>query len=301
MKAVRGGVVTMNTVSVKTVVNGIDAITERRDARRIFAAPAFIVGAVLLFIISTAATIYGCASMTAMAGMPMPSGWTMSMTWMRMPGQTWPGAAAAFIGMWSAMMVAMMLPALLPILSRYRQAIEQSAMHWALPTALMGAGYFFVWTLLGIIIFPLGSAVAALTMHHEALARAVPLAAGAVVVLAGALQFSAWKARHLACCRQAPLHAQKIAAHSPIASGNSTAWRYGVRLGIHCCYCCANLTAILLVIGVMDLRAMAMVSLAITAERLAPARVCVVRLIGIVSVAAGLSLSARALGFECWI
>jgi hypothetical protein len=32
------------------------------------------------------------------------------MAWMRMPGQTWPGAAASFLGMWVVMMVAMMLP-----------------------------------------------------------------------------------------------------------------------------------------------------------------------------------------------
>jgi hypothetical protein len=30
--------------------------------------------------------------MSAMGEMPMPGGWTMSMAWMRMPGQTWPGA-----------------------------------------------------------------------------------------------------------------------------------------------------------------------------------------------------------------
>jgi predicted metal-binding membrane protein len=34
------------------------------------------------------------------------------MAWMRMPGQTWPGAAASFLGMWVVMMVAMMLPSL---------------------------------------------------------------------------------------------------------------------------------------------------------------------------------------------
>jgi len=40
----------------------------------------------------------------------MPGGWTMAMAWTRMPGQTWPGAAASFLGMWVVMMVAMMLP-----------------------------------------------------------------------------------------------------------------------------------------------------------------------------------------------
>jgi predicted metal-binding membrane protein len=31
-----------------------------------------------------------------------------------------------------------------------------------------------------------------------------------------------------------------------------TAWRHGVRLGLHCGYCCANLMLILLVLGMMD-------------------------------------------------
>jgi predicted metal-binding membrane protein len=41
-------------------------------------------------------------------------------------------------------------------------------------------------------------------MGEPAVARAVPIAIGVVVLAAGALQFTAWKARHLACCREAP-------------------------------------------------------------------------------------------------
>jgi predicted metal-binding membrane protein len=54
--------------------------------------------------------------------------------------------------------------------------------------------------------------------------------------------------------------------------------------------------AILLVIGVMDLRAMAVVGTAITVERLAPSGERVARGIGAVVVAAGLFLIARAAG-----
>jgi hypothetical protein len=43
----------------------------------------------------------------------MTGGWTMSMAWMRMPGQTWPGAAASFLGMWVVMMVEGASPCLL--------------------------------------------------------------------------------------------------------------------------------------------------------------------------------------------
>ena len=64
----------------------------------------------------------------------------------------------------------------------------------------------------------------------------------------------------------------------------------------HCSHCCAGLMAILLVIGVMDLRAMAVVAAAITVERLAPAGERVARAIGAVVVGAGLVLIARAAG-----
>jgi predicted metal-binding membrane protein len=81
-----------------------------------------------------------------------------------------------------------------------------------------------------------------------------------------------------------------------LPADSGTAWRHGLRLGLHCSYCCAGLTAILLVVGVMDLRVMAVVTAAITLERLAPAGARVARAIGVVVVGAGLLLIARAAG-----
>ena len=150
----------------------------------------------LLFAVSAAVTIIWCASMSAMGEMPMPGGWTMSMAWMRMAGETWPRSAASFLGMWVVMMVAMMMPSLVPMLWRYRQAVD-------------GTG--------------------------ETL-----------------------------------------------------------RLGLHCGQCCAGLIAILLVVGFMDLRAMAVVGTAIAVERLAPTGERIARAIGAVVVGAGLFLIARA-------
>src|ERR1043165_8216103 len=74
-----------------------------------------------LFAASTALTIAWCNSMSAMRDMPMPGGWSMSMMWMRMPGESWPAGAMQFIGMWIVMMIAMMLPSVLPMLWSYRQ------------------------------------------------------------------------------------------------------------------------------------------------------------------------------------
>ena len=222
----------------------------------------------------------------------MPGGWTMSMAWMRMQGQTWLGAAISFLGMWVVMMVAMMLPSLVPMLWRYRRFIGGTGgtRHLGFPTTLVAAGYFSVWTLWGVIAFPLGAGLAAVEMQQPALARAVPMAVGVVVLIMGALQFTAWKARQLACCRRALTCGCTPPAHV------RTAWQYGLRLGLQCSRCCAGLTTILLVTGVMDLRAMAVVTAATTVERLAPAGEHVARVIGAVAVGAGLCLIARTTG-----
>jgi predicted metal-binding membrane protein len=251
----------------------------------------FIGVSALLFAASTAVTIVWCASMSAMGRMPMPGGWTMSMAWLRTPGQTWPGAAVSFLGLWIVMMAAMMLPSLVPMLWRYRQAVGRTGetrLAWL--TALVGAGYFFVWTMFGLAAFPLGAALAAVQRQHPAVARAVPITVGVAVLIAGVVQLTAWKARHLARCREAPGHRRTLPADT------RTAWRHGLRLGLHCSHCSAGLIAILLVIGVMDLRAMAVVAAAITVERLAPAGERVARAIGAVVVGAGLFLIVRAAG-----
>ena len=229
--------------------------------------------------------------MSAMGTMPMPGGWTMSMAWMRVPGQTWPCAAASFLGMWVVMMVAMMLPSLVPTLLRYRRAVgETSDTGIGRLTALVGVGYFFVWTVFGTIVFPVGVALATIEMQQPALARAAPIAVGVVFLIAGSLQFTKWKTRHATACREAPRRGGTLPA------GADTAWKHGLRLGLHCTQCCAGLMAILLVIGVMDLRAMAGVMAAITVERLAPAIERVARAIGTVVVAAGLLLITHATG-----
>ena len=252
---------------------------------------AFVGVSALIFATSAAQTIAWCGPMSAMRGMPMPGGWTMSMLWMRMPGQTWPEAAASFIGMWVVMMVAMMLPSVAPTLWRYREAMGRTGetrRGWR--TAQVGVGYFLMWTVFGMAVFPVGVALAALEMRQQALAGAVPMAVGVVVLMAGGFQFTARKAHHLACCRETPGRSRTLPADA------GSALRHGLRLGLHCSYGCAGLTAILLVIGIMDLRAMAVITAAITAERVAPAGERVARAIGAAAAGAGLFLIAQAAG-----
>jgi predicted metal-binding membrane protein len=245
----------------------------------------FLAVVALVILASAAVTISDYISMSTMPGMEMPGGWTMSMTWMRMPGQSWAGAAAAFLGMWTVMMVAMMAPAVTPALLRYRQAVGVcAASRLGRLTTFVALGYFAVWTLAGIATFPVGMALAELTMQVPAVSRAVPIIAGCTIILAGALQFTAWKAGQLHCCRTTPIYRP---------ADSSTAWQHGWRLGASCVRCCAGLTAILLVLGVMDLRAMTLVTLAITAERVAPAGQRIARVIGAMAIVTGLIQLAR--------
>lgn len=252
--------------------------------------PAFFGTSALLFVVSATVTVVWSASMSAMGDMPMTGGWTMSMAWRPMPGGTWSCAAASFLGIWMVMMIAMMLPSLLPMLWRYRQAVaRRGETRLGGLTALVAVGYFLVWTAYGMAVFPLGAALASIEMQVPAVARAVPPAVGVVVVIAGALQFTAWKAHHLACCSETP-------GRDCTLPNLGTAWRHGLRLGLHCGCSCASLMAVLLVIGVMDPLAMAVVTVAITVERVAPAGGVVARIIGAIVIGAGLLLIARAVG-----
>jgi len=106
--------------------------------------------------------------------------------------------------------------------------------------------------------------------------------------MAGALQFTAWKARQLGCCREVPGHGRTLPADA------GTAWRRGLRLGVQCSYACAGLTVTLLVLGVMDLRVMAFATAGITAERLAANGKHVARAIGAIVVLAVMFLTATA-------
>jgi predicted metal-binding membrane protein len=193
--------------------------------------------------------------------------------------------------MWVVMTVAMMLPSLTPMLWRYRQAVGRAGgTQLGRLTAVTGVGYFSVWAVVGVVAFPLGTALAAIAMRDPALARAVPVIVGMVVLIAGLLQHTRWKARHLEFCRE------PSGDGGTLPAGAGAAWRHGLCLGAHCTHSCAGLTAVILALGVMDVRVMVAVAAAITAERLAPNGERAARTIGVVVVAVGVFVIARTAG-----
>lgn len=208
---------------------------------------------------------------------------------MTMAGGTWHGAAAGYLGMWMAMTVPMMLPSLLPMLSRYHRSVRGAeGIHRHGRTALVALGYFAVWAVLGMAAYAAGAGIMEVEMRRGAAAHWLPAAAGVAILLAGCVQVSSWKARQLAACREGS------GCGCPSAPTFLAAWRHGLGLGLRCSLCCGSLMVALLATGMMDLVAVVVVTLAISAERLAPAPVRVARLTGVAIVAIGVLTIARA-------
>lgn len=206
-----------------------------------------------------------------------------------MPHQTWYTAAGGYLVMWMAMMVPMMAPSLVPMLSRYRRSVRGTdGIHLHGLTALVGVGYFVVWAGFGVAAYAAGAGVMVVEMRWGSVAQWLPVGTGVVLLVAGGLQLTSWKARQLAVWREG-----SGCGCTPVP-GPLAAWRHGLRLGVRCSLCCASLMVALLAIGMTDLVAMAAVALAISAERLTQFPRGIARLAGVAIVVAGVLTIARA-------
>ena len=239
----------------------------------------------VLFGLSAAATIYFGRSMSA--GMEMPGEWTMSRMWMRMPGQTWAAAAAIFLLMWLAMMVAMMLPSAMPMWHRYGRWVARAG-NPGLCILLVAGGYFAVWMVIGLAIYVVGVSGAYATMRWTGLSRFTPTLLGAALAVSGTMQFSWWKMAALRRCRD-PL----AGAPSPTVGGWKSAWSHGVTQGVTCAICCSGPMLALLALGAMNLAVMAILAAVIAVEKLAPRPDLAVRLSGAAAFVLGIAMMLR--------
>ena len=234
----------------------------------------FIAISVLAFGASVAATAYFCRSMCS--EMEMPAGWTMSMMWMPMEGQSWFASATSFLFMWLAMMVAMMLPSALPNVLRVRR--QWASLCW------IASGYFAIWLAAGVGIYALGAAFAAVAIRSEFFSRAVPSLLGASLIAAGAVQFTRWKMTHLLRCRSPSGCAISCPKHE-------TSFQLGCKQGIACCLCCAAPMTIQLALGIMNPLAMIVVGMIIAAEKVLRRPEAIARIVGLCAILAGVASS----------
>jgi predicted metal-binding membrane protein len=169
--------------------------------------------------------------------------------------------------MWTEMMVAMMLPAVTPLVLLFAKVARSRAERGQsyVSTAFFVAGYFTVWTL-----FSLVAALAQWILHGAALLSPqmtanTPLVAGAIFIGAGAFQFSSLKRACLNHCRS-PL----TFLMTDWREGRTGAFLMGWKHGLFCTACCWLLMLLLFAVGVMNLLWIALLALFALSERIAP-------------------------------
>ena len=99
-------------------------------------------------------------------------------------------AVTTFMGMWTAMMVAMMAPAVTPVTRAHRDMVRQRGER-ALSSAAFVVGFLAVWSIVGVV------ALVAFRWFYDipasaAHSRWLPTLAGAGLVVAGALLVVGW-------------------------------------------------------------------------------------------------------------
>ena len=159
--------------------------------------------------------------------------------------------AGIFFVMWIAMMVAMMLPTVAPIVLAHLGVVRRRGRGVA-ATLVFIAGYLLVWSAIGIVPFLAYKALAQLP-DEAAQTTWLPALAGAILMIAGAYQFTGWKQVCSDHC-QSPL--AFVAAHD-FEGGAASSLRAGIVHGAYCLGCCWALTMVLLVVGLMNLTWMA--------------------------------------------
>jgi predicted metal-binding membrane protein len=225
------------------------------------------------------------ASLDMYGDMSGPSAWMMRATWDA------PYTALIF-AMWSVMMAGMMLPSAAPAVLIYARVARSGADpdRPVLRSYLFAAGYLLCWTAFSAAATALQAGLARAALLTPMMELARPWLAAAVLLLAGAYQWSNVKRACLERCRTPA--SWIVENWRPGASG---ALRMGAAHGLYCVGCCWALMLLLFAGGVMSLWCIAALSVFALVERLGPFGARGDRLVGFVLVAAALAVAIAAL------
>lgn len=192
------------------------------------------------------------------------SGGTTAGDGMAMASPTMGMAAPAFLLMWAAMMAAMMFPTAAPMVLAFHriQSGKRARGEAFVSTWLFVAGYIAVWAAAGIAAYSGAFAAERIAARLGLSAANAARIGGGLLIMAGLYQLTPLKHVCLSKCR------------SPIGfimtawrEGRSGALRMGAVHGATCLGCCWMLMAILFPLGIMNLAAMALVTLIVFAEK----------------------------------
>jgi len=192
-------------------------------------------------------------------------------------------AAPVFLAMWVTMMVAMMFPTIAPIVLLHRLVIRRRGGGPAATVSFVG-GYLLVWAAIGVV--PLLTLLAFRDLTADAMW--VERGCGAVLVVAGVYQFTAWKQACLRACRT-PL--TFLSTHD-FGRGLRGTVRAGVSHGAYCLGCCWALMAVLFAVGLMNLAWMAAIAVVFLAEKTWRHGVALTKVVGAATAVFGLVVLA---------
>lgn len=150
-----------------------------------------------------------------------------------------------YAGGWLLMLIAMMLPTTLPLLQRFQLMVSARQDRAAL-MGLLIAGYLLMWVIFGVAAHGLDLALHSALGHAAWLASHGWLVGAAVLLTAGAFQFSALKYRCLDRCRT-PLGF--IVQHWRGVRPRYEAFRLGLDHGLFCVGCCWAIMLLMFVVG----------------------------------------------------
>jgi predicted metal-binding membrane protein len=182
-------------------------------------------------------------------------------------GLTMGMSAVFFIAIWVVMMIAMMFPTAAPMILMFTRvyAGKRQQGQAFVPTWVFVGAYLLVWTLLGVLAYPLALLAESLAAQSMWLMSNASRISGALLVLAGLYQLSPLKHLCLTKCRT-PL--QFIL--SSWRDGYGGAFRMGFVHGAYCLGCCWFLFVLLFPLGIMNIAVMALLTALIYAEKSFP-------------------------------
>ncbi len=195
------------------------------------------------------------------------------------------GSLAVFLVGWAVMMVAMMLPAALPLILLYRTVARKRLPPGAVPLGIgaLLAGYVGVWTVAGLPVY-------AYNRLAETAGGIMAIVPALLLIAGGVYQFTALKhGCHMRCSN--PL----FFLMNKWRSGIRGALRLGVLHGVDCLGCCVGLMLALVALGMMQVAWMLTAAVIIFVEKTAPGGHRVARPLGLVMVVGGVVLLAIAL------
>ncbi len=181
-------------------------------------------------------------------------------------------------GMWLLMMVAMMMPATLPWLLAMGTLSKPSSGGGSLPGASVGlfaTGYFAVWLAFAVLGAVLQLALRGAGLLGSEMALAAPLG-GLALAATGLFQMSALKAACLRHCRNPMSFFLSRWRNGPVGALGMV-----FSHGAFCLGCCWALMLLGFVLGLMNLVWMAVLTVVVCVENLAPRGPAVSRALGL--------------------